>query len=276
MAAATPPPIAGLLRALVADPGRPRLTWYGPGGERIELSGHVLDNWVTKTTNLLVEEYDAGPGTHVLLDLPAHWRTVVWATAVWRAGACVVLPAAAPAPAPDVVVTHRPVEWSGGGADLVAVALPALARSVEGPLPPGAIDASAAVMTYGDALTGVPEADPGAPALVTQAGTVTHAALLEWARSVAHELWPGVAAAGGSTGKGAAGGPRVLLEPRGADPLPVLAAVLSAYAEDGSVVLCDPEVVRTLAGDPPARERLVAGERVSSGAADEEPGAAPR
>ena len=67
-------PMPGLLARLTADPGRPRLTWYGDDGERVELSGHVLDNWVTKTANLLVEEYQAGPLTRVLLDLPVHWR----------------------------------------------------------------------------------------------------------------------------------------------------------------------------------------------------------
>ena len=53
-----PLPLPGLLAQLTAEPGRPRLTWYAPA-ERVELSGHVLDNWVTKTANLLVEEYDA-------------------------------------------------------------------------------------------------------------------------------------------------------------------------------------------------------------------------
>src|SRR5690554_3374176 len=119
-------PLPLLLRALTADPGRPRLTWYGPDSERIELSGHVLDNWVTKTANLLVEEFDAGPGTRVLIDLPPHWRAVVWALAVWRTGAHVVLDP----DVVDVVVTHRPRAVPPAGLvarpELVAVALPAL------------------------------------------------------------------------------------------------------------------------------------------------------
>ncbi len=85
------PTVADVLRRVTADPGRPRLTWYGAGGERIELSGAVLANWVAKTTNLLVEEFDAAPGVRVGLDLPAHWRTVVWALAAWRCGAEITL-----------------------------------------------------------------------------------------------------------------------------------------------------------------------------------------
>ena len=39
----------------------PRLTWYGPDSERVELSGRVLDNWVAKTSNLLQDELDDRP-----------------------------------------------------------------------------------------------------------------------------------------------------------------------------------------------------------------------
>ena len=84
--------VPALLRRLVTtDPGRPRVTWYGPAGERVELSGKVLDNWVAKTANLLVDELDVGPGSRVVVDLPPHWRTLVWLLAVWAAGGCVVV-----------------------------------------------------------------------------------------------------------------------------------------------------------------------------------------
>jgi uncharacterized protein (TIGR03089 family) len=150
--------VAALLTALTREPGRPRITWYGPDYERVELSGAVLDNWVSKTTNLLVEEFDAAPGVRVLVDLPPHWRTLVWALAVWRTGAHVVFSGAA-----DVVVTTRPGEHAGPA--VVAVTLPALARRFDGPLPRGAVDAAAAVMTYGDAIGWLPPTDPSQPAL---------------------------------------------------------------------------------------------------------------
>lgn len=173
--------VADVLSGLQSEPGRPRLTWYGPQGERIELSGAVLENWVTKTTNLLVEELDAGPGVRVVLDLPPHWRTLVWALAVWRAGACVVPASEAyEQHADDLVVTSSPGSWPRAGA-VVAVALPALARRFDGELPPRALDAASSVMTYGDVLGYVPPRESGAPALDGPAGTLTHDALVAWA-----------------------------------------------------------------------------------------------
>ena len=181
-------PVTSVHTRLASSPG-PRLTWYGDDGERVELSGPVLAQWVTKAANLLVEELDAGPGYRVLLDLPGHWRAVVWALAVWRVGACVVV---APdrdgsggtvpvsswtdgAPT-DAVVTAAPESFPGGRV-VVAVALPALARSFPAPLPGGAID-GAAVLGYGDALGYVAPADASAPALVGPSGTATHAELM--------------------------------------------------------------------------------------------------
>ena len=261
MTSSAPLPLAALLRGVCADPGRPRLTWYGPSGERIELSGHVLDNWVTKTTNLLVEEFTAGPGTRVLLDLPPHWRTVVWAFAVWRAGACVVLPGAGRTDGDcDVVVTDRPDRMSDTGPEIVAVALPALARRFDGVLPPGAMDAAGAVMTYGDVLTWLPEPDTSREALDVGGHEVSHQELLGWASGTSGASAPPSAPA-------AAAGPgpgRVLLEP-GADDVPaVLAGALTVYAGLGSLVLCAPEVGAELAADPVRRQRLVETERITA------------
>lgn len=246
-------PIPQVLAGLTVEPGRPRLTWYD-ADERVELSGHVLDNWVTKTANLLVEEYQAGPGTCVLLDLPVHWRAVVWAIAAWRVGGCVVLPGEEHSGC-DVVVTDRPEGYRD--TELVAVALPALARRFDGALPPGAMDATGAVMTYGDVLTWMPEPDLLAPALVAGGQLVTHAALLAWAAD----------AAGGMTADDD-DAPRVLLEPASdADTAVVLASVLAqlltTYLDDGSAVLCSPREAASLAEDPERRQRLIDTELVT-------------
>lgn len=151
--------VPALLRALQAqDPGRPRVTWYGPDGERVELSARVLDNWVAKTGNLLVEELDATAGTTVRLDLPMHWRTVVWALAVPAVGAHLVGPGDPDADAPDVLVTTvPPTGRATQPGRVVAVELAALARSVAD-LPPGALDYNAEVSGFGDVL--VPADDP--------------------------------------------------------------------------------------------------------------------
>lgn len=224
------PDLPRLLDGLGRDAGRPRITWYG-ADERVELSGTVLLNWVTKTTNLLVEELDAAPGTRVLLDLPPRWRLLTWAPAVWRSGACVVLADdAGPVDRRpvDVVVTDRP-DRHATGTPVVAVASPVLARSWPGDLPPGALDAAAAVMTYGDTLGWVPPTDATAPALVAPAGAVTHGDLVR--RSVDEA---------GSVADGA----RVLLDVsrtpgRTSAAAATLHQALAVWAHDGSLVLVD-------------------------------------
>jgi uncharacterized protein (TIGR03089 family) len=253
--------LAHVLSALLSEPGHPRLTWYGPAGERIELSGAVLDNWVSKTTNLLVEELDAGPGTRVLLDLPPHWRTVVWALAAWRVGAAVVTTDGGVAgngsalidgrsaldgtvaDDVDVVVSDRPGALAlPRGVAVVAVALPALARRFDGDLPAGALDAAQSVMTYGDVVGWAPVAEPDHPAL----GDLPHAALLAAAADAAP----------------VPDGSRTLLTV-GDDrttTAPTLLAVLGVLAEGGSVVLLRPEP-----GEDAARvERVVTTERVTA------------
>lgn len=244
----TPPSDArALVDLLAAGGGRPRITWYGGGGERVELSGAVLANWTAKTTNLLVEEYDVGPGSAVALDLPVHWRTLVWALATWRAGGCVTLGDATGA---DVVVADEPGHHPAGR--LVAVALPALARRFDGALPAGAVDAAAAVMTYGDVVGWTPDLDPAAPALRTPGGSTTHADLVAWATGAA------------TTPAGA----RTLLETgpgRTDDVLAFLRGALAALAADGSVVVVDTATAGELAADPDRRARLLDGERVTAG-----------
>lgn len=242
-----PSTVAEVLALLTADPGRPRLTWYGPDGERIELSGHVLDNWVAKTANLLVEEFDVAPGSRVLLDLPPHWRAVVWAMATWRLGGTVVLPASPGASEDaDVVVTDAPDAHAGTGADVVAVALPALARRFDGDLPAGVTDAAAAVMTYGDVLGWAPPTDPGAEAVVATEITVAHHELLTWA-----------------AGPGSGHGERTLLADDDGTTLATVTRALGVLVRDGSVVLCAPAVATELRSEPERLERLVRTEGVT-------------
>lgn len=233
-----PGDVAALLTALKREPGRPRLTWYGPDGERVELSGHVLDNWVAKTANLLVEELDVGPGSTVALDLPVHWRTAVWALAAWRVGAGVVLGGDQPV---DVVVTDHPGDGSRSADAVVGVELSALARRFAGGLPAGAIDAASAVMTYADVLGWAPPTDPAAVALPPDGPRFADL----------------IARAAAGTPAGA----RSLLAEQ--DVATGLLHLLGVWAGDGSVVLLAPDVARELAADPARLERLVAGERVT-------------
>jgi uncharacterized protein (TIGR03089 family) len=238
--------VAEVLALVTREPGRPRLTWYGQGGERIELSGAVLSNWVSKTTNLLVEEFDAGPGVRIGLDLPAHWRTVVWALAAWRCGACVVV--GDEVAAADVVVTDRPGGFPAVE-QLVAVALPGLARRFDGELPVGAVDAALAVMTYGDQIGWAPEVVGSEVAV----DGVRHDGLIEWAIE-------------GSTGPDGARVLQAAGDDRSSAVPAALRAMLGVWARNGSVVLLGHEVVEAIAADPARRDRLIASELVTAGA----------
>lgn len=73
---------------LAGDLSRPRLTWYDDSrGERIDLAGKTLANWVAKAANWLETEMALAPGDVVRLDLPAdHWRTIYWSLAAWTRG----------------------------------------------------------------------------------------------------------------------------------------------------------------------------------------------
>ena len=186
--------VPDLLRALLAaDQARPRLTWYGVDGERVELSARTLDNWVAKTANLLVDEFDAGPGTRVALRLPPHWRTVTWLLAAWVVGGCALVPegAADPPsdPAPDVAVTTDPAAAVAAGLDpaaLVAVALPALATTFGPGLPAGTLDGAIEVRRHGDVFVPLVAPAPGDPALVVAAAApIPHAQLVASAADAA-------------------------------------------------------------------------------------------
>jgi uncharacterized protein (TIGR03089 family) len=80
--------IARILAAAVRrDPTRPLLTWYDDAsGERTELSGATLANWVAKTANLLVDGAGLGRGDRAAVLLPPHWQTAAVLLACWSAG----------------------------------------------------------------------------------------------------------------------------------------------------------------------------------------------
>ena len=145
--------------------------------------------------------------------------------------------AATAAPAATAAMAQR-------AAQVVAVALPALARRFPDPLPAGAIDAAGAVMTYGDVVGWTEPVDPRAAALDAGAQR-SHAELLAPSPS------PG----------------RVLLAaPPRTDLAAFLLDVLAVLAGDGSVVITSPATTAELDVDPPRRARLVASERVTAGA----------
>ncbi len=213
----------------------PRLTWYGPDAERVELSGRVLDNWVAKTSNLLQDELDAEPGTRLRLDLPAHWKSVILALAAWQLGMEVVFGDAEA----ELLATADPAPGAAQGAfdAVVAVALPALAMRWPGELPTGVVDYAAEVRSHGDVFMAHVDPEGSRRAVLDAAGAEhTHGGLLDGFAAVHDD------------------GVRLLV-PAGEGLESALAQSLGAWRNDGSVVLVHPDVVVT--------EKLLADERVN-------------
>lgn len=218
---------------LAADPTRPRITCYDdlPGatrGERVELSGAVLDKWVAKAGNALQEEWDVGPGSQVALRSAPHWRSVYWALATWRVGAALLVDAAADVADPDVVITDEVVAAEGSTA-VVYLTRASLARSAGVPLPPGVVDEAAEISGYGDVLEPWDSPDEDDEALVSPRLAVRYADLVE----ISRQQWPDLA-----------DGARLDLAPSSTHDL--LSAVVAAWSAAGSVVVhlgdTDPEV----------------------------------
>ena len=212
-------PASVLAEILRLDPARPRVTFYedtaGPTrGERIELSGKVLANWVAKAGNALQDEYDLGPGSVVRLSLPPHWRAVYWAFAVWSVGATVDL---AEKTTPNLVICDDPdlaATLGSTGIDVVLVTLNALARVHPDPVPAGAMDEARELATFADQFTALADPAPADLALTTESAHAVYRSV------VPHPDWPG--------------GIRVSLA---GDLAGVLESTLAAWAVDGSVVL---------------------------------------
>lgn len=230
---------------------RPRLTHYDSVDgvpERIELSGRVLLNWVSKAANLLREEFDAEPGTRVAIDLPAgHWRAAYWALATWAVGATVLVvePGAADSPsvaAADVIVSTDPGSTDLGGSAAwpprVVVTPAALARRHPQGVPAGAFDEAAVLATYGDVFDDMDSPGPDEPALVA-------------VRTGGDEDVLTFAELGAASAGGVPGSPERLLLLVPTDPVTALTSLLATWAGDGSVV-----VSRSAPGAPPTEAEV--------------------
>ncbi|MET8348888.1 MULTISPECIES: TIGR03089 family protein [unclassified Micromonospora] len=196
--------------AIATDPTRPLLTWYDDGsGDRTELSGATLANWVAKTANLLVDEVALALGDPAGVLLPPHWQTAAVLLGCWSAKLSVV-----DTPG-DVDVLFAAADrldeaqsWSAG--ERYALGLSPLAAPLR-QVPPGFGDYVVEVRRHGDHFT--PQPGPG-PA---------DAPLLARAEARAAEL-------------GIEAGARVLIDAaRYPDPVDWLLAPLTRAA---TVVLC--------------------------------------
>ena len=131
------------------DPTTPLITFYDDAsGDRTELSGATVDNWVAKTANMLVDGAGLGPGDTAAVLLPPHWQTAAILLGAWAAGL-----------AAELGDTPQPVDALFTTPDKAATGWPAVDRYVTGLLPlaaplrevpPGYADYVVEVRAFGD------------------------------------------------------------------------------------------------------------------------------
>ncbi|MCW6004858.1 TIGR03089 family protein [Micromonospora sp. CPCC 205371] len=144
---------------LVKDPTRPVVTWYDDvTGERVELSGATLDNWVAKTANLLVDGLGLGAGDRATVLLPPHWQSAAVLLGCWAARLTV-----GAYRQPDVLFTaadrvDEARELAAG--DRYVLGLAPLGMPMRA-VPEGFVDYVADVRGYGDRFAPYPSEWPG-------------------------------------------------------------------------------------------------------------------
>lgn len=223
----------------------PAVVWHGPGDQRVELSGRVLENWVAKSANLLVEELEVEPGSTLMLDAALHWRSLAVGLAALRVGARLLPVDLSHAARAEPWIGFSPTERGERSELRMLLGRGALAMSYDGDpaaVGPDDVDYCASIRSFADSY------DPWAP-LPERTEVAEGMTVRNWLDAVAR------AARREADGAGEA----VALETSTA---PVDAAMLAEaagiMAAGRAVVLIEPEV--------PAgrRERVLVEERVAT------------
>ena len=160
--------ISERLRRRTATAGAdPLVTYYDLGtGERTELSGVTVSNWVDKACHLLADEYGLDLGDAVLLDVarthPGHWVTICLELACWSLGVTVAVDREGDDDAGVRLVIAGPLyptaaeHASDLGADLLACSLHPLGLPFAERLPEGVADFSLEVRGQPDQYAAIP------------------------------------------------------------------------------------------------------------------------
>lgn len=210
---------ATLLRPLlIADSGRPRITWYGAG--RTELSTASLANWSAKVAGLLVDELGGTTGNVVTVRTTPSWQTVPLLLGAWWAGMTVT-----DEDDPTAVAAFVDQGDDAAADEVFVVSGHPLGAPSTG-VQDHQRDFSGAVLPQGDRFTPWgPGPDPEMPAVLTATGMTSVAELLEQAVESAAAI-----------GQGG----RVFSVLDLTLPLGVTAGMLGALAADGSLVQIGP------------------------------------
>jgi uncharacterized protein (TIGR03089 family) len=165
--------VAAFDARVASDAASPLITFYDDAsGDRTEVSGATMGNWVAKTANLIVDGLGLGPGELAAVNLPAHWQTAAVLLGCWSAGLVVDL---------DGSTDHAAVAFTALDRDRVeadevlVLALAPMAAPVRPGPPVGSADYVLEVRRHGDQFTG----RRPVPASQALAGGATHAALVE-------------------------------------------------------------------------------------------------
>jgi uncharacterized protein (TIGR03089 family) len=222
-----------LTDVLRRDAAAPLVTQYDDAtGERIELSGTTLANWVAKSANLLQDEFDVGPGSTVALALPVHWQTAAVLLAVWSCGAIVVDMAAEDEgrlAEVDVVLAAQDrlpaleEDLPEDAAELLGLSLHPLGLGMAGYAGP-ARDFALEVRAHGDVFTPYETPAPTAPGLRLGGLELTLGGLVSAAQELADRLGIGT-------------GERLLVDERIAAEAGPVAWLLAPLAAGASLVL---------------------------------------
>ncbi len=182
--------VAALAEALVADPGRPLVTFYdGATGERVELSVKTFDNWVSKIANLFSDDLMLEPGDALCVDLPTHWQSTVTMLAAWTAGLTVLLTGApSRTVAASVVGPARRTDPASVAGQPIACSLRPLGGPFLDDLPEGWLDFGREVPSQPDVLLTPSFIRPEDVAVVCDAGSLTHRRLVDRALDAASEF----------------------------------------------------------------------------------------
>ena len=154
---------------------KPAVIWYGID-ERIELSGHVVNMWSSKVAALLDSEIGT-PSLTVHMALPPHWRSIVWAAGIWRAGNVLTLDSDQGA---ELSLACHEANLDPEAKVSVLTPLASLALRWPGALPPLTLDGAADLMSYPDSFA--PIACPStAPAWLSDGELISRQQVLDQA-----------------------------------------------------------------------------------------------
>lgn len=174
---------------MAKDPARPLITYYDRRtGERTELSGTTLSNWVSKTANFMRDDLMLESGCTVAIALPPHWQTAAIILAAWELGCGVVEPSLRDPV--DALFCGQPrlMELADAAADEIVVSsLHPMGLDVQAK-PDHVIDYTTEVRNHGDHFTAYAPVDPTSLAVTAGSLALTHRSAAEAAQQLAAQL----------------------------------------------------------------------------------------